>query len=122
MKFKLDENFAARTIEIFRAEGHDIETVREEQLCGATDERLYHACCVEHRCLVTLDMDFSDPLRFDPSGCGGIAIIRLPINPSLTLLKAMIRGFVFMLRSTPIDGALWIVEPGRIRIHRTGNT
>jgi predicted nuclease of predicted toxin-antitoxin system len=118
MKLKLDENFAARTVEVFRAEGHDIQTVREEGLCGADDERLYRAGCAEQRCLVTLDMDFSDPLRFDPGACDGIVIIRLPVNPSLELLTAMVRGFMAVMRSTPIDGALWIVEPGRIRIHR----
>lgn len=122
MKFKLDENFASRTVELFRAESHDVETVRAERLSGATDERLYHACCGEHRCIVTLDMDFSDPLRFDPAACDGIVIIRLPTNPSLKLLMAMVRGFLVVMRSTPIAGALWIVEPGRIRIHRTGET
>lgn len=119
MKFKLDENFASRTVEVFRAEGHDIQTVRDEKLGGASDARLHDACRVEQRCLVTLDMDFSDPLRFDPAECGGIVILRLPVNPSLRLLTAMIQGFLGMIRSTPIDGALWIVEPGRIRIHRT---
>jgi predicted nuclease of predicted toxin-antitoxin system len=120
MKFNLDENFASRTIEVFREEGHDIQTVRDEGLCGVGDVQLHDACRVEQRCLVTLDMDFSDPLRFDPAKCGGIVILRLPVNPSLRLLTAMIRGFLGMIESTPIDSALWIVEPGRIRVHRTG--
>jgi predicted nuclease of predicted toxin-antitoxin system len=122
MKFKLDENFASRTIEVFRADGHDIQTVRDEGLCGSDDARLYDACSVEQRCLVTLDMDFGDPLRFDPAGCGGIVILRVPVNPSLQLLTAMIRGFLGVIRLEPIDGALWIVEPGRIRVHRTGES
>jgi hypothetical protein len=28
MKFKLDENFGTRTQELFRAAGHDVQTVR----------------------------------------------------------------------------------------------
>lgn len=120
MKFKLDENFASRTVEVFRANGHDIQTVRDKRLGGAGDARLYKACCAEKRCLVTLDMDFSDPIRFDPVECGGIVILRAPVNPSLRLLTIMTQAFLGMTGSMPIDGALWIVEPNRIRIHRPG--
>ena len=77
MKFKLDENFASRTVEVFRSEGHDIQPMRYENLGGASDARLYDACCAEQRCLVTLDMDFSNPVRFDPAECGGIVILRV---------------------------------------------
>ncbi len=117
MKFKLDENFGTRTTAVFREAGHDVMTVRDGELCGASDMRLYQVCCAEQRCLVTLDMDFSDPLRFDPAACGGLVVLRLPVNPSLALLTAMIRGFLDVMRATPIEGTLWIVEPGRIRIH-----
>ena len=34
MKFKLDENFGSRTQHLFRAEGHDVETVRSQGLDG----------------------------------------------------------------------------------------
>jgi hypothetical protein len=44
MKFKLDENFGSRTVELFRSAGHDIETVQHEQLSGCTDAELYARC------------------------------------------------------------------------------
>jgi len=54
MKFKLDENFGTRTIEIFRAAGHDIHTVCSQELQGCLDHNLYEVCCKEQRCLVFL--------------------------------------------------------------------
>jgi predicted nuclease of predicted toxin-antitoxin system len=66
MKFKLDENFGTRTQKIFRLAGHDIHTVRDENLQGSSDQHLYKICCTEQRCLITLDLDFADTVRFPP--------------------------------------------------------
>lgn len=37
--------------------------------------------------MVTLDLDFSDVTRFPPAQANGIVVIRVPRNPSLTLLQ-----------------------------------
>jgi predicted nuclease of predicted toxin-antitoxin system len=117
MKFKLDENFGTRTTRVFLDSGHDVQTVRQEQLHGAPDRRLHEICIEEKRCLVTFDLDFANPLAFDPACCAGIAVIRAPHNPSIDLLEALIRDFLHALATNSIDGQLWIIEPGRIRIH-----
>jgi predicted nuclease of predicted toxin-antitoxin system len=70
MKFKLDENFGSRTQELFRSAGHDVQTVFDQCIQGCTDMYLYEVCCKEHRCLVTLDLDFADIIRFLPSRGG----------------------------------------------------
>jgi len=118
MKFKLDENFGARTQHIFRSAGHDVHTVLEEKLQGCSDITLYDTCRVEQRCLVTLDLDFSDVTRFPPGKTGGIAVIRVPRNPSLELLEKLIRQFLKLLSQMSVERKLWIIEPGRIRIHQ----
>lgn len=56
MKFKLDENFGKRTQQIFQAGGHDVLTVRDQELNSCSDNQLYKVCCSEERCLVTLDL------------------------------------------------------------------
>lgn len=119
MKFKLDENFGTRAQRIFRNRGHDVQTVRDEALQGSSDRRLYDICCAENRCLVTLDLDFADPTRFPPKKSGGIVVIRTPRNPNLPLLEGMIQHFLGALEQEPFEQDLWIVEPGRIRIHQT---
>ena len=118
MKFKLDENFGARTYDIFQKAGHDVHTVRQESLQGASDQSVYDVCCDERRCLVTLDLNFSDVTRFPPGRCGGIAVIRVPQNPGLPLLEKMVRQFLGALERLSVEGELWIVEIGRIRVHQ----
>jgi len=119
VKFKLDENFGTRTQQIFRTHGHDVMTVREQHLQGRPDERLYEVCRAEQRCMVTLDLDFSDVLRFPPQQGSGIVVIRAPHNPTLPLLEQMIRQFLKTLETMPIENRLWIVEIGRIRVHQS---
>lgn len=119
MKFKLDENFGTRTQQIFRQAGHDVMTVRDQQLRGCSDQRLYEICSAEHRCLVTLDLDFSNVLRFSPDQSHGIVVIRVPHNPTLPLLELLIRQFLGAIKTMPLEKKLWIVESGRIRIHQT---
>lgn len=118
MRFKLDENFGTRTQQLFREEGHDVHTVKDEGIQGSSDHRLYEICCNENRCLVSLDLDLSDVTRFEPSKTGGIVIIRVPRNPSLALLEQLIRQFLKSLAKMSVENSLWIVEVGRIRIHQ----
>jgi predicted nuclease of predicted toxin-antitoxin system len=118
MKFKLDENFGTRTQHVFRDAGHNVQTVREESLEGATDQRLYQVCCEEQRCLITLDLDFADVIRFPPQETGGIVVIRVPRNPTLALLERLVRQFLESLNRMSVEKKLWIVEVGRIRVHQ----
>ena len=119
MKFKLDENFGVRTQKIFLPHDHDVLTVREQQLQGCADQTMYDVCRSERRCLVTLDLDFADVLRFPPQQAHGIVVIRVPQNPTLLLVEQLIRQFLKALETMTIDKKLWIVEIGRIRIHQT---
>ena len=119
MKFKLDENFGSRTKHLFEAYGHDVQTVRMQGLQRSSDAHLFEVCRVEQRCLVTLDLDFADVLRFPPSLTNGIVVIRLPRNPSLALLEQLVRQFLQTLAHMSIERRLWIVEPSRIRVHES---
>ncbi|MCL4863678.1 MAG: DUF5615 family PIN-like protein [Caldilineaceae bacterium] len=118
MKFKLDENFGTRTQRLFQEAGFDVHTVVQESLQGASDQVVYETCCNEDRCLVTLDLDFSDIVRFPPDQLAGIIVIRAPHNPSLPLLEQMVATVIRYCQDSPIAGQLLIVEVGRIRIHQ----
>lgn len=119
MKFKLDENLGTRAQEIFLKSGHDIRTVREEGIGGASDEVVYKISQQEDRILVTLDLDFADVIRFPPRDSGGIVVLRLPRNPTLSMLESLIRQLLYAVQQENPKGRLWIVEPQRIRIHQS---
>ena len=119
MKFKLDENFGTRTQKLFQDEGHNIQTVFAQKLQGCSDQQLYDVCCAEQRCLVTLDLDFADVIRFPPNRTKGIIVIRLSIHLSPSLLEQLVSQFLQTLRQMVPDKKLWIVEIGRIRIHES---
>jgi predicted nuclease of predicted toxin-antitoxin system len=67
MRLKLDENLDVRLADQLRSAGHDVETIRGESLSGAPDHEVFARVVEEKRSLVTLDMDFSDPIRFSPT-------------------------------------------------------
>lgn len=118
MKLKLDENLGRRGVELFRQAGHDVATVSEQGLCGTADTSLIEICRAESRCLVTLDLDFSNPLMFIPSDYAGIAVLRLPPRPSLGDILDTIRTLISGLAQEEIEGKLWIIQRGKIRIYQ----
>jgi predicted nuclease of predicted toxin-antitoxin system len=115
MRLKLDENLGRRGAESLFKAGHDAATVVEQGLGSSSDRALLAVCHDESRCLVTLDLDFANPLLFNPASHPGIAVLRLPPKPTPTHLGLAIETLIFGLRTQPIDGKLWIVEVDRIR-------
>ena len=121
MKLKLDENLGLRGREICIAAGHDVSTVAEQHLTSAPDPKVLEVCASEGRCLVTLDLDFANPLRFPPTAHAGIAVLRLPKKPVAQDLLDNVRTLLGGLEKASITGRLWIVERGRIREYQPDN-
>ncbi len=115
MKFKFDENLAARLAAPLVASGHDISTVPAQRLSGRPDETIHAVCQAEDRVLVTLDLDFSNPLRFPVAGTPGIIVLRPP-RPLLRLIARLLEELPAILRREQPAGKLWILQPGRLRV------
>jgi predicted nuclease of predicted toxin-antitoxin system len=80
VRLKLDENLGLRTARTFAEAGHDVATVAGQGLAGFADVDVLAVCVAEQRALVTLDLDFANPFRFDPSPTAGIAVLRSPTS------------------------------------------
>ena len=117
MNLKLDENIGQSGATLLRQDGHDVRTVREQGLAGAADEVVFHACVSEHRTLITLDRDFAQVPRFPPGQSAGIVVLELGGAGSLRLLHDRLRDFLALAARRSSEGELWIVEPGRVRVH-----
>jgi predicted nuclease of predicted toxin-antitoxin system len=115
VRLKLDENIGARGVELFLRAGHDVATVTEQGLSSSRDENLLRVCVSEKRCLVTLDLGFSNPLVFKPSEYEGIVVLRLPPKPTPKDLLTEIKTLIGALAQKEIKGNLWIVQRGKIR-------
>jgi len=118
MKLKLDENLDARLVSVLYRAGHEAATVRDQGLTGVDDQALYAWCKSEGRILVTLDLDFANVLRYPPEPSGGIVVFRGP-NDLLPTLRVLTETLIGALAKENPTGQLWIVEPGRVRVHES---
>ena len=90
MRFKLDENLGRRGRDLLTVAGHDVATVFDQNQNQAPDSEIIEVCRQERRCLVTLDLDFGNPLRFQTRRLLWHRSLRLPARFSFAdLLIAM---------------------------------
>jgi predicted nuclease of predicted toxin-antitoxin system len=105
-----------RAKEILGQEGHEVLTVQEQGLSGASDAQVATTAQREGYCLVTLDLDFANPLAFPPHLYAGIIVLRHP-KPTTKRLLQLVEQLTQVLRTENPKGRLWIIEPGRLRIY-----
>lgn len=117
MKFKLDENIPVSMVRTLQGHGHDVLTAAAQGLSGAADSIIAKRLRAEGRCFVTLDLGFGDVRAYPPQEYAGIVVIRpqrQDRDAVLSLAEILLKG---LAREGPPAERLWIIEPGRIRIH-----
>jgi predicted nuclease of predicted toxin-antitoxin system len=98
--------------------GHEVSTVAEEGLKGFPDEKVVEACKMEGKVILTGDRGFGHILEHPPGRHAGLIVLRHP-KPSVDAYRLLVEQVIRALRTESPGGALWIVEPNRIRVHDT---
>lgn len=117
MKFKADEKLPIEVADLFRAAGHDAQTVPEENITGADDDVVYAVAQLEQRVVLTLDLDFADIREYPPETGAGIIVLRLASDEKEYVLNFMPR-VLRLLETEPISGCLCVMDETRTRIRR----
>jgi hypothetical protein len=115
LRFKLDENADPRWREPLELAGHRTSTTAEESLNGSADGTVAATCQELGLCLITADLDFSQIVDYPPEKYAGIIVLRHP-RP-IAGMRDLVRQVAIAVSQDSPAGQLWIVEPGRIRIH-----
>ena len=115
MRFKIDENLHDEVAEALRAHGHDAQTVVDEGLRGRPDADIAETARREGRVLVTLDLDFGNIREYPPEHYRGLIVLRVADQSRRHVLGVMER-LLAVLDCAPLEGHLWVVSEGGIRI------
>ena len=115
MRIKLGENLGTRGAALLRSEGMDVATVVEQGLASCPDRAVIEVCRAEARALVSLDLDFANPMVFPPDRYAGIIVLRLSSPVTREAIDAALSTFAAAAKERSFVGRLWIVERSRIR-------
>ena len=105
MNITLDENLPERLVLVLSALGHDVDTVRREQLIGCADADVWSAAEAAQRFLITQDLDLSEMRRYTPGTHAGLLLVRLA-RPSRNALFERVTT-VSRRRQSPIGRDAW---------------
>ncbi len=105
-KFLLDENIPTRVLWWLIGEGFVVHTVKEMGLVGRSDPFLYGFAERNQYTLITLDLDFADPILFP------ITFPRVVLRPGVTdpeLIREILADLFGL--EFPRPGELYVVQP-----------
>lgn len=116
MKIKLDENLGSlRVVTWLRMAGHDVVTVKEQNLTATPDPQLIEICRAEERCLVTCDRGFGNRARFNPADYAGIVVVRLSPRSTFEERREAIDTLIASLEQAIVVGKLWVIRDNQIQ-------
>jgi len=114
MRIKLDENMPEALVQLLQCAGHEVSTVTDEGLSGASDPDLLSTAASEGRLLMTFDTDFADIREYPPGSHAGIVVFRLG-DQRWAVLGDLARKLVDFDTLERLEGGLAIVDEMRIR-------
>lgn len=118
MRIKLDENLSVSVAAVFRAAGHDVDTVVDEQLTGAADRAVLDAATNAGRLVVTLDRGFGDVRSYPPGSHAGVLVLRVE-DQSPPAVERDVQRLVGEVDVEALSGCVAVLRDGALRVRRT---
>jgi predicted nuclease of predicted toxin-antitoxin system len=117
VKIKLDENLPLSARDVLTQTNHDVDTVPDEQLNGASDRRVVDAATKAGRLLITLDRGLGDLRMYPPGTHAGILVLRVSDQSARTVCAALYSLIAAHDLST-LTGAVAVAQSALLRVRR----
>ena len=117
MLIKVDEDLPGAAADLLREAGHSAMTVREQQMGGMKDPRLWEAVQREQRFLVTGDKGFADTRAHPPGTHAGVLLLRPDADGIVPILN-LLRQVLGRLPLEELQRAVSVATPRGVRIRR----
>jgi predicted nuclease of predicted toxin-antitoxin system len=119
LRLLVDEDLPRSLAPALRAAGHDAADVRDEGLRGQPDAQIFQFAQQQGFAVLTGDVEFGNELVYPPAGHRGVVLTRFPNNlPAPVLVKQIVASLAVVAEEN-LDGAIVVVEPGRVRVRRS---
>ena len=117
-RFLVDEDVSRLITRSLEAAGYDTEDVRDVGLRARADQDVFLYAGKRGAILITADKGFANTFRFPLGTHHGIIVVRIPDElPTEVVTRELLRA-LDELAGEDLNGALAIVELGRVRIRR----
>ncbi len=110
-----DEDIPRRFREVFEEFGWTVLDVRDNGLRGASDEAVFRYADKRRAVLVTGDLRFTNPMRFDLTRLPGIILNRLPQRLPIAERLGELRRLLAGTDVKSVAGHITVFEVGRMR-------
>ena len=117
MRVELDENIPRSARQGLIAAGHDVDTVVDEDLGGASDPQIVAAAAADERLLITLDRGLGDIRAYPAGDHAGILVLRPSAQWARTVAAALAE-VVAGHDLTTLAGTVTVAQRGLLRIRR----
>jgi len=117
VRIKLDENLPRRAAAVLEAAGHDVDTVEDEGLGGASDPSVARAAIEADRLIVTLDRGFGDVRSYPPGSHAGIVVLRVD-DHSASAVEEALTGLVSSTEFDSLKKCVAVYRDGELRVRR----
>jgi predicted nuclease of predicted toxin-antitoxin system len=117
IRFLADMGVSWRVVEWLRSQGYDAKHLREEGLGRLVDSDIFAKALLEHRVVLTFDLDFGEIAAFSKGQIVSVIVFRLRNTRTsyvMERLSSILKDTAGALR----EGAVVAVEDSRHRVRR----